>query len=426
MGRKIIFDVSHLVTRLSQAATSGIDRVDLAYARHFSQGQVRAHAATQYGLFRPHVLSAERLRSLVDLFEGYQFEQDCTDGPEWSALRARILEHGTTTRADARAPRLGPIAWARRFASQSGYRIFHGVGASIPRDAIYLNVAQHAFEHHRFFRWMKHRPDVVPVFLIHDLLPLDFPEFFPPGYELRFQRRVETMIARARAIITTSEQVAERIRAEYRERGLAPVPIHSEPLASPLEWTPPLGDRDKTLGNTPYFLMVSTIEPRKNHALLIQVWRTLIQRGRSAKLVLVGRRGWESEQIFRELDLAPDLQQHVVQVPNIPSAHLRALMQSAIAVLMPSFAEGYGIPVVEALSLGTPVICSDIPVFRDISQGKALLRSPLDGKGWLDAIELMLEEGSELRRKGVQQAHEFRAPRWNTYFDNVQNFLAAL
>jgi len=66
------------------------------------------------------------------------------------------------------------------------------------------------------------RPDVAPVFLIHDLLPLDFPEFFPRGYELRFLRRVETMAQYARAIITTTAQVAERIQNEYRSRGLAP------------------------------------------------------------------------------------------------------------------------------------------------------------------------------------------------------------
>ena len=425
MGRKIVFDVSHLVTRLSHTATSGVDRVDLAYARYLTQGPVRACAGTQYGLFSPHVMSAERMRLLVELFERHQFEQDRSERPEWLALRAKILQGGAA--AGPRPPRFRQIAWARRFASQSAYRALYGMGSRVPRDSIYLNVAQHAFEHHRFFRWLDHRPDVVPVFLIHDLLPLDFPEFFPPGYEHRFQRRVETMIARARAIISTSHQVAERIRAEYRERGLAPVPIHIEPLASPLEWTPTLDDSDATLRSIPYFLVVSTIEPRKNHALLIEVWRSLIQRGVSPpKLVLVGRRGWENEQTFRELDLAPDLQHYLVQVPSLPAAHLRALIKNAVAVLMPSFAEGYGIPVVEALSLGTPVICSDIPVFREISQDKALLRSPIDGRGWLEAIESMIKADSALREKYAQKARKFRPPTWDSYFNNVQNFLATL
>jgi glycosyltransferase involved in cell wall biosynthesis len=142
--------------------------------------------------------------------------------------------------------------------------------------------------------------------------------------------------------------------------------------------------------------------------------------------VLVGRRGWESEQTFRELDLAPDLQQHLVQVPSLPSAHLRALIKNALAVLMPSFAEGYGIPVVEALSLGTPVICSDIPVFREISQDKALLRSPIDGRGWLEAIESIMTVGSALRAECARKAREFKAPTWDHYFNNVQDFLATV
>lgn len=425
MVRKIVFDISHLVTRLNQAATTGIDRVDLAYARHLIRGRLRADAAIQYGLFSPHVLSAGRMRSLVDLFEHHQFEHDSSNPPEMLALGPRTT--GQAAERPERPPQFGPIARARRFISQSSYRIFHDVGATVPRDAIYLNVAQHAFEHHRFFRWLDNRPDILPVFLIHDLLPLDFPEFFPPGYQQRFERRVETMIARARAIITTSQEVAERIRIEYRERDLVPVPIHIEALASPLEWTPSLGDHGGVFGDTPFFLLVSKIEPRKNHPLLIDVWRSLIQRSDSPpKLILVGQRGWESAQTLRELDLAPDLQPHIVQVPSLPSGQLRALMQRAVAVLMPSFAEGYGIPIVEALSLGTPVICSDIPVFGEISQGKALLRAPLDGQGWLEAIEMMAGADSIFRETWARKAREFRAPTWDNYFDNVHNFLVTL
>jgi glycosyltransferase involved in cell wall biosynthesis len=65
-------------------------------------------------------------------------------------------------------------------------------------------------------------------------------------------------------------------------------------------------------------------------------------------------------------------------------------------------AEGYGIPIVKALSLGTPVICSDIPVFREISQDKALLRSPIDGRGWLEAIESMMKADSALRERRAE------------------------
>ena len=78
------------------------------------------------------------------------------------------------------------------------------------------------------------------------------------------------------------------------------------------------------------------------------------------------------------------------------------------------------------MSLGTPVICSDIPVFREISQDKALLRSPIDGRGWLEAIESMMKAGSALRETYAEKAREFRVPTWDGYFRNVQNFLATL
>jgi len=213
------------------------------------------------------------------------------------------------------------------------------------------------------------------------------------------------------------------------------VPIHVEPLASALEGSPGNENGDATLDTTPdttlggacYFLAVATIEPRKNHMLLIQIWRALIQRGGpTPKLLLVGRRGWESEQTFRELDLAPDLRQHVIEIPRLSSLHLRLLMKNARAVLMPSFAEGYGIPIVEALSLGTPVICSDLPVFRNVSQNKALFRSPIDGTGWLTAIDAMTDHGSALRDEYARKAREFRAPTWQGYFGNVMDFLSRL
>jgi glycosyltransferase involved in cell wall biosynthesis len=427
LRRPIVFDATHLVTRLGRRATTGIDRVDLAYARHFIERvRPRGAAGTHYGLFGPHVLSTAQMRSLLEHFERQQSEWDCGERPEWQSLRASFLEE--TPILAARPPTPKPYVWARLFAIQSGFRILHNLSASVPRGAIYLNIAQHAFEHHRFFRWLDKRSDVTPVFLIHDLLPLDFPEFFPRGYEQRFQRRVETMIQRAQAIITTTTQVAQRIQSEYRDRGLAPVPIHVEPLASPLEQASEINEHDaEFLDRTSYFVAVSTVEPRKNHSLLIQVWRALIQRGiATPKLVIVGQRGWESEQTFRELDLAPDLRRHIVEISSLPSAHLRSLIKNACALLMPSFAEGYGLPMVEALSLGTPVVCSDIPVFREVSQNKALLIPPLDGTGWLKAIESLRLTDSPLRSQLLEMSLEFKEPRWHTYFHNVEAFLAGL
>src|SRR5262249_11736919 len=151
---------------------------------YFTQSGSRAALGTHYGLFRPHVLSGARMRSLIEHFERQQLEWDCSERPEWQSLRARLLKKNSGGATRPESPK--PYLWARLFAIQSGFRVLHDLRASVPRRAIYLNVAQHAFEHHRFFRWLGHRADVTAVFLIHDLLPLDFPEFFPRGYEARF------------------------------------------------------------------------------------------------------------------------------------------------------------------------------------------------------------------------------------------------
>jgi glycosyltransferase involved in cell wall biosynthesis len=106
--------------------------------------------------------------------------------------------------------------------------------------------------------------------------------------------------------------------------------------------------------------------------------------------------------------------------------HLRSLIKKAQALLMPSFAEGYGLPIVEALSLGTPVVCSDIPVFREVSQKRALLISLLDGRGWLKAIESLTPADSLLRAQLLAKMLEFKPPTWQAYFQNVEAFLGTL
>jgi glycosyltransferase involved in cell wall biosynthesis len=184
---------------------------------------------------------------------------------------------------------------------------------------------------------------------------------------------------------------------------------------------------DTGLGNETYFVAVSTIEPRKNYRLLINVWRELSRRMSPVpKLVIVGHRGWESEQIFRELDLSLDIRPHIIEVPSLSSSHLRNLIQNARALLMPSFVEGYGLPIVEALSLGTPVVCSDIPVFREVSQNTAMFLSPLDGKGWMEAIVQLAISDSPLYRQLSAEIRGFATPTWKNYFDKIEGFIANL
>jgi hypothetical protein len=219
--RGIVLDVSHLVTRLNCRATTGIDRVDLAYARHFAGKTQDCFRYALWPLF-PHVLSPQTVSSLVDLFETVQLERERSDRPEWRALLARLKSNSiSSVRGSERSSSI--VQRATLFARQSTFRVRQDWQRSIPVGAIYLSVAQHAFEHDRFFNWLNRRTDVLPVFLVHDLIRWITPSF-SVGLRSPLPKRIKTILTYGRAIITTTSHVAERLREEYRRHGRQPVP----------------------------------------------------------------------------------------------------------------------------------------------------------------------------------------------------------
>lgn len=416
--RLVAYDITHIVTRLDRTAFSGIDQVDVAYARHFA-GSGRLACGAHYSLGLPHRFSPDRVRETLAHVEGKRAASP--PSLEWPALRRWIVS-GDTDIGPAR-PRKPPIDQAD-LAQKWRLRLTSDGWFNPPAGTIYLNVAQHAFEFPRYFRWMGRRPNILPVFVVHDLLPFDHPEFFRAGYEARFGRRLDTILRHARAIITTSEAVRGRITDAYRTRGRAPVPVHVEPLATSLGPATD-DDVDAELAAQPYFVVVSTIEPRKNHLMLLHQWREWSSRlANPPKLVLVGGLGWDCDQTLAILGRTKGLNRSVAHVSGLPEDRLRILLRNARALLMPSFAEGYGLPIVEALTLGTPVIAADIPVFREVSQGAATFLSPTNGDAWGEAILARSDPlGAGDHDPSVSG---FAPPSWASYFSNIEAFLDRL
>lgn len=370
-----------------------------------------------YGLSGPRCHAPEELVSLLAQALDVPERQGYADVYQW------LTGHAPASGALAvPAVDRGWRRMASRRLTQTHWLISPGRG-SIPKNSIYLNVAQHLFEMPRYFKWLHGRPDVLCVLLVHDLLPLDWPEYFRPGYRDLFRRRWSTIREHGKALITTTQDVRARILTELDRTGAAPRPIHVEPLPSPLMDVA----ADETLASVPYFVVVGTIEPRKNHLLLLNIWRRLAA-GHAVppKLVIVGGRGWENEQIVDVLDRSVLTKPHVREVSNLGDWALASLIKNARGVLMPSFAEGYGLPLVEALSLKVPVIASDIAVFREVGQNRAIYRHPLDGLGWREAILGLVDRGSPLAGQARAQAQDFEPPTWERYFDNVENFIRGL
>jgi glycosyltransferase involved in cell wall biosynthesis len=274
---------------------------------------------------------------------------------------------------------------------------------------------------------LENRPDVKPVFFLHDLLPLDFPEFFVEGRLPLFERVLATIVRHAKALIVSNETVEARIAAEMRKRGRGDLPFFSRPLPPPTAIAgEPRFESAPFSPSTPYFVSIGTIEPRKNHLLLLHVWRDLAKGGDVPKLVLVGARGWDNEQVVDLLERSPLLRPHIAEVAGLPTEKLRRLIAGARAVLAPSFEEGYGLPIVEALNEGTPLVASDIAVFREISQGRALFLDPTDGPAWRRAVRELALPQSALREDLIEAARGFAAPTWPAYFAALEDFLGAL
>jgi len=431
--RPIVYDVTHLASRLTGETTTGIDWVDRAYVRHLARSE-RLACGLHYGLLSPHLLSKGLVAELSDRHERKFAHTASPSASSSSDQTWRRLKEWLAGRSSAESLPKSALFHRRSvtdemtsLAFKARMRIAHNRRLEIPEGAVYLNVAQHGFEYPALFGWLDSRPDVAPVFVSHDLLPLDFPEYFREGYKGVFRRRFDLIEKRAKAIIATCDSTANRIRAEFRAKGRTSPPIHVQPLASPLD-APETGElRDSELSDTPYFVAVGTIEPRKNHTLLLNVWRELARSdGEAPKLVLVGGRGWGSEDVVYALERSATLALHIRQASGLASDSLRALLANARALLAPNLAEGYGIPLVEALTVGTPVICSDIPVFREVTQDCATFLSPLDGAGWRSTIRRFTDGSQDANGEARRLTQNFKAPNWASYFTGVEKFLDSM
>ena len=174
-----------------------------------------------------------------------------------------------------------------------------------------------------------------------------------------------------------------------------------------------------------YILFVSTIEPRKNLPTLLEAYSLVLDRKRVSPmpvLVIAGREGWLSERVYTRIDELR-LRDHVRLVGEAPGSSLVTLYQGARAFALPSIYEGFGLPALEALACGVPVLASTGGSLPEVVDDAGILLDPHDIEGWSEALERILlddEEAARLRQAGPRQAANFSWERaavqtWDLY-----------
>lgn len=368
---------------------TGIDRVELAYLTHFL-----SDAPELFGLVRSTpgwlLLDRKGCAAMAEHARGH------IPLPPAGWL-ARLTQRGNPARAQAEtAARNHAVARAARPGLARLVR-------RLPAGTRYFNVGHANLSALTLTRLAGLRPLV----MVHDTIPLDHPGFARAGTVAPFGQKLSAVSAHAHGVIHLTWAQRRLTEAQFARLGRVPpgvvAPLGVE-VARPDPAALPAG-LDLT---QPWFVTVGTIEPRKNHDLLLDIWERL---GDDApRLFIIGQRGWASGTTLARLDCLPP-GGRVQELTRLNDGAVAALVSGAAALLAPSLAEGFGLPPVEAAALGTPVIAADLAVTRELLGDKAVYLNPGDIYSWVETIRQA--PTNALRHSGTDV---FIPPSWGAHF----------
>lgn len=283
----------------------------------------------------------------------------------------------------ARAPALRPVrlAWEQ---------------VGLPRVVRGLGVAVHHGPHYTMPRALG-RPAVVTV---HDLSFLTHPEWHQRTKVAMFRSAIRLAARRAAALVAVSDATADLLAALVRPV----VPVHVIPhgvdhvLFGPDDPGDDATARARHGIDAPYVAFLGTLEPRKDVPTLVRAFDTVAASAPELTLVLAGARGWGAEAVDAAIGAATHAERIKV-LGYVPDAEMPAVLRGAAVVCYPSLEEGFGLPVLEAMACGAPVVTTAATVMEEVAAGAAVLAAPGDAASLAEAIEHALSgDGAADRR----------------------------
>jgi len=402
-----LLDLTRLVSRAARLPT-GIDRVELAYLDAFL-----ADAVPVFGLVRSAwgflLLDRQGLRAFRRKLSG----QDPWGQPDMlSRLRPGLTCSRQRAESDMRR-----IALARSLPARLGRMLI----SHLPAGTVYVNVG-HANLSDRVLHAVRSECGARIVVMIHDTIPLDFPQYQREQTPDTFRSMLKRVQRHASLILCNSAQTRDDVIRHMQPFGAVPDTMVAHlgvdvPLPEDVAPFPTGFD-----SNRPCFTTVGTIEPRKNHIFLLDLWAEMAATwpaDRMPQLLICGARGWNNSEVFARLDQDPLMGRHVFEMPGLSDRQIAALLVRSRAALFPSFAEGFGLPPVEALALNVPVICNSLGIYREILGDYPIYANVEDRYLWGNKIEMLATDQHDRQCAGSR----FKPPLWQDHFNAVLSCL---
>lgn len=311
--------------------------------------------------------------------------------------------------------------FARRFA-----HTFAGVGDGSPDDDTFiqwqrgdiflvLDCQHHVQVSHKNFYRRLQSDGVIVKFIVYDLLPIQYPElFFDPSLSILHEEWLK-VVAKSDGAICISQATADALVHWISVQSIEAssyFQVESNHIGSDLEGSQPSVGRPSDaeallsrISEAPSFLCVSTLEPRKQQAFILEAMELLWGADQSANIVFVGRAGWQTEELSGYIRSHPEINLRLFWLEGISDEFLAEVYQASSCVIAASLNEGFGLSLVEAARFGKPIIARDIPVFRELADGHAEFFDSATPKEFAQVLRRWLAqyaEGAQVKSDGLK------------------------
>lgn len=286
-------------------------------------------------------------------------------------------------------------------------------------------------------------PSATRFLLVHDVIPLRAPQFFGPEHAVRMRQVLDSVRAGRDLVLAPSESTRRDV---CLEKGVPPEDVAVVPLAADRTLFRPIEGADERaaararhgIPDGPYVITLATLEPRKNLDRVVRAFdavcdamgaagdtsRDTARRPIAPALVLVGARGWIEERIFDAVQSASH-RDRIVLAGRVPDPDLAPLLSGARVFCYPSLYEGFGLPVLEAMQCGAPVVTSTTSSLPEVAGDAALLVDPTDLRALTEALGAVLADDALAQRLRVAGLARAAAFSWERTAEGVAKVLHA-